>query len=136
MSEAFQTSRDSPRTEGPLRYEAIPILSRDEMDAALRRDDPDELGIAVLSAAHYSNDPAWAESLCARLARHPHDQVRGNAILGFAHLARIHRLLTERTVRPLVDAALADPSGYVRGQAESTADDLGMFLGWNFHRPT
>jgi hypothetical protein len=32
----------------------------------------------------------WGEGVCARLANHEHFNVRGNAILGFGHLARIH----------------------------------------------
>jgi len=66
-----------------------------------------------------------------RLATHPDATVRGNAILGFGHLARRFRRLDRQTVEPLVTAALSDQSEFVRGQAEAASDDIGFFLKWN-----
>lgn len=115
-------------------YEEVPALTRVQVEAAIERDDPDELPSAVLSAALHSDDPEWAESVCRKLADHPHFNVRGNAILGFAHLARLHRRLDEAHVKPLVARALDDPSDYVRAQAEAAKDDLVHFLSCGFVR--
>ena len=52
----------------------------------------------------------------------------GNAIPGFGHIARIHGLLNESTVKPVIEAALRDESEYVRGQANSAANDVAFFL--------
>ena len=105
------------------------------IEAAIGRDDPDELRIAVLSAALHAQDPVWAEGVCVRLVSHPHWNVRGNAVLGFGHLARIHGALDRARVLPLVEAALADGHRYVRGQAYGAADDLEQYLGWAISRP-
>ncbi|MCZ7571617.1 MAG: hypothetical protein M5U01_23965 [Ardenticatenaceae bacterium] len=84
--------------------------------------------MAVLSAALYSDDPVWAMGICLRLARHSDAVVRGNAVLGLGHIARIHRQLDLELVRPVVVGALADDDEYVRGQAESAVDDIEFFL--------
>jgi hypothetical protein len=117
-----------------MKYEEIQQMSAEQIDSIILRNQPDELLIAVLSAALYADDVKWAEDVCAKLANHENDNVRGNAILGFGHIARIHGKLTESKVRPLVEAALRDNSKYVRGHADAAADDIAHFLGWNFDR--
>lgn len=118
-----------------MRYKAIEPRSKDEIEAAISHNDPNELIYAVLSAALYADDPDWAQGICVRLAEHEHFNVRGNAVLGFGHLARIHRQLNEDLVKPLIEAALADESEYVRGQANDAADDVEFYLKWKVSRP-
>ena len=118
-----------------MKYEAIEPQSKDAVESAILRNDPNKLLYAVLSAALYSDDPDWAEGVCLRLAEHEHFNVRGNAVLGFAHIARIHGRLDESKVRPLIEAALEDESEYVRGQADAAADDVEFFLKWKVQRP-
>ena len=50
-------------------------MSRDEIESALLRNRPEELLVAVPSAALYSSEVAWAESVCLRLVSHPHFNV-------------------------------------------------------------
>jgi len=118
-----------------MRYEAIEPRNKEEVESAISRNDADELPHAVLSAALYTDDPTWAEDVCFRLVKHEHSNVRGNAILGFGHIARIHRRLDEGRVKPLLEAALRDESDYVRGQADAAADDVVSFLKWQISRP-
>jgi hypothetical protein len=62
--------------------------------------------------------------------------VRGNALLGFGHLARVLGVMREpEAVRALVEAGLADPDPYVSGQSEAAASGLEHFLGWKLNRP-
>ena len=106
------------------------------LEDALARNDPDELlRLAVSIALDPPEDthPGEAERLCLILARHPHFNVRGNAILGFGHLARTTGVIrAEAEVRGLVAKALNDPDDYVRSQAASAASDLAFFLNWKF----
>ena len=46
-----------------LRYEAIPEYPREEIPAAVERDDPEELLYAMLSAALYDRDVEWAQEV-------------------------------------------------------------------------
>jgi hypothetical protein len=116
-------------------YEPIPEYSREEIRAALERDDSSALLYAVLSAALYDPELEWAEALCVRLATHAHFNVRGNALLGFGHLARLHGRLDRAKVQPLIEAGLHDADDYVRGHANDAADDVEHFLGWRLSRP-
>jgi hypothetical protein len=118
-----------------MKYEVIEQRSKAEIEAAISQNDPNELLYAVVSAALYSDDSNWAESVCLRLAKHEHFNVRGNTILGFGHIARIHQQLDEDRVKPLIEAALRDESDYVRDQADSAADDVEFFLNWKVSHP-
>jgi len=73
-------------------------------------------------------DCAWAQEVCLSLAAHEHFYVRGNAILGFGHLARTCGQLDLARVMPLVSAALSDKNDFVRSHAEDAADDIEHFL--------
>jgi hypothetical protein len=104
--------------------------------AALARNDPDELlhiPIALSLDPPEEEAPGYAEAVCLALGAHAHPNVRGNAILGFGHLARTAGVIRDAdAVRAAVAAGLGDKDEYVRGQAHAAADDLGHFLGWRF----
>lgn len=118
-----------------MKYEAIEPRSKDQVESAISRNETNELLNAIVSAALYADDPRWAEDICLRLAKHRNFNVRGNAILGFGHIARVHRQLNESRVKPLIEAALRDESDYVREQADVTTDDVEFFLKWRVRRP-
>ncbi len=103
--------------------------------AALERDDPVELQQLVIELALEADDREWAEVCCARLARHRNANVRGNALLGFGHLARRFGQLDRRRVQRLIEIGLHAHNEYVRSQAESAADDVETFLAWSVSRP-
>jgi len=117
-----------------MKYEAIDPISREDMAAALARDDPDELLRAVLAVALHAEELEWAFSICLRLASHQHFNVRGNAILGFGHLARRFGRL-DPVAQDVIEAGLGDSDPYVRGQAGDAADDAQHFLRWKITRP-
>ncbi len=106
----------------------------DDMEAAIRRDRPAELLHVPVWVALDPPDCGWAMGVCLRLSRHPHSNVRGNAILGFGHLARTCGVLDRTAIQPIIEAAIQDSDAYVRGQANAAADDLEHFLGWHLRR--
>lgn len=113
-----------------LHYESIKPLDPVEVEAAISRNDAAELLRVPVAVSLHADDLAWAQDVCVRLASHPDFNVRGNAILGFGHLARRFGSLERSKVEPLVARALRDPVDYVRMQADTTSDDLRQFLGW------
>lgn len=117
-----------------MRYESIAPVSHEDAERAAT-DSPEVVLRALLAVGLYDEDRAWAQRFCERFARHPDAGVRGGALTGFAHLARRFRELDAVRVQPLFEAGLADPDPWVRGQAESAADDAEFFLGWQLRRP-
>ncbi len=107
----------------------------EQFEAALLRDDPFELQELVLDAALDSELREWAEWACTVLARHRNATVRGNALLGFGHLARHFGILDPNRARSLIETGLYSHHEFVRTQAESAADDIDAYLSWNVERP-
>ncbi len=106
------------------------------VEDAMLRDDPLELEALILELALRSTQREWAESCCAQLSRHRNALVRGNALAGFAQLARRFGQLDVHRVKRRVELALWDRHEYVRAQAESAACDLETFLCWKLERPS
>ena len=95
---------------------------------AIKANDPDVLGPTIIAAALYEDDFDIAYGACVQLSSHPDEVVRGNAILGFGHLARLFGRLGDEAPA-IVKQGLIDASAYVRGQAYAAAGDLHHFLG-------
>lgn len=114
-------------------------MSYPQIEEALERDSAEELiyiPITLSMDPPEEDFPGYAERICRKLAGHSHPNVRGNAILGFGHLARTAGIIWKpNDVRALVEAGLADPDEYVRGQAETAAGDLRHFLKWKLKKP-
>jgi hypothetical protein len=106
---------------------------------ALARNDPAELLYLPISLSMdppEETDPGLAEAVCLQLSAHADPTVRGNAILGFGHLARtVGAFRDAAAVRAAVSAGLVDPNSYVRGQADAATDDLQHFVKWRIERP-
>jgi hypothetical protein len=119
-----------PRVAG----EAIAPVTERQLQEALARNVPEELQLVVLAVALHESDAERAFATCARLADHPDFGVRGNAMLGFGHIARRHRRLDERAL-PMIEAGLQDSAAWVRGQADSAAEEVQTLLGWEIERP-
>jgi hypothetical protein len=122
-----------PLADSVPKYAAIAPVSEPELMEALARNAPDELQLVALAVALHEPDADRAFATCARLAEHPDLGVRGNAMLGFGHIARLHQRLDERAL-PLIEAGLQDPAAWVRGQADSAAGELQAILGWEIER--
>jgi hypothetical protein len=90
----------------------------------------EDLRTAIVSLALRDNDRAFVERACIDLSAHADEFVRGNAILGFGHIARRFRLL-DRSCIPIIERGLDDTSEHVRGQAWAAADDVVFFLKWS-----
>ena len=100
-----------------------------DVELVIARDLPDELLYVPIVITLDSPDCAWSERICLALAAHNHYNVRGNAILGFGHLARTCGRLNLDAVLPVISAALNDTHWYVRSHAHDAAGDLLHYLG-------
>lgn len=101
-----------------------------DIEAVLAAGNPDELIYVpiVIGMNAPDCDRAWAEEICRSLSSHQHFNVRGNAVLGFGHIARTCRALNLAVAAPIIAHALNDPDDFVRGQAECAAEDIQTYL--------
>ena len=104
---------------------------RKEIEAVIEADDLDEVLGATIDIAMAATDLDWATDCLIRLATHPNTDVRGNAMIGFAHLADRLGDLSEKDVSPVLRAGLSDPKPHVRQQAAASLDELSERLGWS-----
>ncbi|HAR45131.1 MAG TPA: hypothetical protein DCS42_01365 [Nitrospiraceae bacterium] len=103
-----------------------------DIQAALGRNDPDELALMPITVALLAEDPADAQDIILRLAGHENIRVRSHALAGLGHLARRFRTLEEQKVKPLIESALMEQDEYIRMHARSAADEIHQFLHWTF----
>jgi hypothetical protein len=115
-------------------YEAIEPVSREVAEQVASRATPDALSKVILAVALHEADRGWAEQFCLRFAGHTAPRVRAAALLGFGHLARRFRYLDRFQIEPFLQAGLADPNAWVKGQAETALNDIAFFLGWQLRR--
>ena len=114
-----------------IRFQDLEHFTASDIDAAIERNDPQELQMVSVTVALVCPYQASAQEVCLRLSRHVHNKVRGNAIMGLGHLGRRFRRLDEQAVKPLIESALLDADEYVRTRAKSAADEIHQFLGWS-----
>jgi hypothetical protein len=115
-------------------YEQLKYDGAQSLIDAIKANNPDVLGQTIIAAALYEDDFDTAYGACVQLSSHPDEVVRGNAILGFGHLARLFGRLGDEAP-PIVKQGLIDASAYVRGQAYAAAGDLHHFLGIELREP-
>ena len=108
-------------------YQAIEPVGIVDAEAALERNDPAELSLVAIGVGLYSDDLAWSEDFCLRLAQHPDPGVRGNAVLSFGHLSRRFKALNRPESVGAIRRGLADAHEYVRGHAYEAADTVEWF---------
>lgn len=103
----------------------------DDVEAVIARGEPHELLYVPIVASLNATDcpPGWAESICVRLAAHPDPQVRGNALMGFGHIARTCGVLDMAVVGPLLAAGRMDTDPHIKAQADEACGDIRVFLG-------
>ena len=115
-----------------MRFGTGEEYEKHDVFAAIERDDPQELLHVPVALSMYDPDYDFALSICLELSRHPDPTVKGNAILGFGHLARRFRKMDEARTRPIVEQALGHEDFHVSGHAHSAADDISFFTDWHF----
>ncbi len=115
-------------------YVPIPKFAKAEMKKALVENDIEKLIHIPLFASLYYKDRNFAEEVCIRLASHSNNNIKGNAIEGFEHIARIDKNLNEEIIKPIIIKALKDENEFVRDKAEWTKDATKQFLKWKYKK--
>jgi hypothetical protein len=111
-----------------MQYEEPAPLRHEEVLRILREGSGEEIERALIAVALLDENFDFGLSVVLQCAMSDQPSVRGTAILCLGHLARIHGRIPEDPVVDLVKAALVDENEYVRGHAESAADDIALFV--------
>jgi hypothetical protein len=119
--------------EKPI-YVAIPDFSKSEMETIIAQDNIEQLMYVPLFASLYFEDRDFAYKVCVELASHPNINVRGCAIEGFEHIARIDGKLDKNVVMPIIERALLDENEFVKSKADDCKDGIEHFLKWKFNK--
>lgn len=114
-----------------IKFQDLERFTTGDIDAAIERNEPNELQLLSVTVALACPDQATAQDVCLKLSRHAHNKVRGNAVISLGHLARRFRHLDERIVKPVIESSLNEQDEYVRTRAKSAADEIHQFLGWD-----
>lgn len=118
------------RTRMTDKFQDLDNISRDDVNAALFRNDPAELQFVPITLALTYTDNTFAQEVCIQLSTHNDRMVRGNAVTSLGYLARRFRTLDEQLVKPVIEAALLDRDDTIRELAGSAADEIHQFLHW------
>ncbi len=117
-----------------MKHETLADFSTNEIEVAIRDNNLIKLRLISISISLFSADLIRAEQICLTLSTHADPTVRGNAILGFGHLARRFGKLPQERILAVIENALMDENSFVRGQADAAADDVEFFLEWKVAR--
>jgi hypothetical protein len=113
---------------GRLNYDQPEKIPRETLRELLSSNRDDSVVRALLSMTFYEHDEAFVLSNLYKHARSERRAIRGIAMLCLGHAARIHRRIPAEPTIEIVKSGLADADDYVRGHAESAADDIAMFV--------
>src|SRR4051812_26345414 len=103
-----------------MKYESLEAVTHEEAEAVARGDDAGALSRVAISVALADEDLEWSTAFLLSLVRNENANVRGNALLGFGHLARRFRSMPKTAlVAAAITAGLADADAFVRGQADA-----------------
>lgn len=114
-----------------MKHETIEPISKDRAERLLAKDHRETICRTLLRVAMFELDRRWAQSQCLRFASHKDSFVRGVAATCLGHLARIHKVIDEDEVMPVVRQLLQDRDPQTRAIAEDTISDFSIYLGWN-----
>lgn len=101
--------------------------TKEQVEQMIRLGEVDELLYIPIVVGLSPPDFEWADSVLRRLAGHDDRQVRSNVILGFSHLTRLYRKVTDEGRRVILDA-LNDSDDEVRLTANETCDEIEVYL--------
>ncbi|WP_254075514.1 hypothetical protein [Paenibacillus tritici] len=111
-------------------YQPLDNLSSEEVMNVLNRNQLEELLILPLSVGE--NHPNWkfAQDVCVQLSNHESSDVRANAVLGFAYIARTKGQLEKHIVKPVVLRELRENHEY-SWRITDSIEDINLFMKWN-----
>ncbi|MDE6016458.1 MAG: hypothetical protein K2H41_12305 [Acetatifactor sp.] len=115
---------------GELVYRPLTPISLESARVQLEKGDEDELLLLPLSIGEYAEYWKPAQDICVKLMEHSNPAIRANAALGLAYIARNHRKLDKRIVKPYLLKELRENKEF-NWRIRDAIEDINLFLKWN-----
>lgn len=116
-------------------YKPLDVLSDEDIKRILREEKTKELILLPLSLGEYHRDWKYAQDICIKLSNHENAEVRANAVLGLAYIARNHMILEKHLVKPIILKELRENTEY-NWRIIDAIQDINIFLKWNLGAKT
>ena len=113
-----------------LVYKPLEQLSKLEIRERLTKGNEDELILLPLSVGEYGESWKESQDVCLKLMEHNNPAIRANATLGLAYIARNHRKLDKRIVKPYLLKELRENKEF-EWRIRDAIVDINMFMGWD-----
>ena len=113
-----------------LVYKPLEQLTKLQIQEQLDRGNEAELVLLPLSVGMYAESWKEAQEVCLKLMEHENPAIRANAALGLAYIARNHRMLDKRIVKPYLLKELRENLEF-EWRIKDAISDINMFMGWN-----
>ena len=121
---------DSRPDPPPRIYRPLPFLhSKEEIEESLRFGTIEELLILSLAVGENFQDWKYAQDICLHLAQHSSDEVRANACLGLAYVARTKHQLEKHLVKPILLQELRCQTEFL-WRIEDSVKDINRYMKW------
>jgi hypothetical protein len=111
-----------------MRYQSPEPISKERALEVFRSGTPQEISMALISAALYEDDRVWVEEWIIKLSRHQDVGVRGTSAVALGHVARLHGEISPSALAAI--RTLLDDERTV-GAATNAISDVRIFVGEN-----
>lgn len=121
---------DTPINMDKLQYKPLERIEKNEIQEILKSGTEKQLALLPLRVGEYCSNWKEAQDVCLQLMSNENAIVRANAALGLAYIARKHRRLDKRLVKPYLIRELRENTEY-RWRIVDSIEDINNFLGWH-----
>ena len=115
-----------------LKYQPLPqIESLEHAKAILASGDLEDIKLLPLAVGDQcpESEKVFAQELCLEIANSEDAATRSNAIIGLAYIARRHKWLDRRLVKPYILRELRENNEF-NWRIVDAIEDINRYLGW------
>ena len=110
-----------------MKYEEIENNNNDYYIEQIDSKNKENVVKGLLGLAVYGSDFEFIQDTLVNFSKSEDENIRGIAILGFGHIARLYGKINKDVVMPIVQNGLKDKSEIAKGQSAAALDDINFF---------
>lgn len=114
-----------------MRYQGLRYISIENAKGIIKNDNYDELLLLPLSLGEYCDDCIFAQKICLFLINKKEEALKANAVLGLSYIARNHKGLDEKFVKPAILKVMRQSNNSDDlCRIRDAVDDIYLFMEW------